>query len=73
MGPPAASQTSHRARPQTDSRRFLLRGDMDELYDLKDDPFEMTNLIGDSAHADVLARTGQLPYHVRERPEPPCQ
>ena len=40
----------------TDRYKYVAnRGDMDELYDLKDDPFEMTNLIGDSAHADVLA------------------
>jgi len=28
---------------------------VDELYDLKDDPLEMTSLIGDSAHTDVPA------------------
>lgn len=31
------------------------RGQMDELYDLDEDPYEMVNLIDDSAHSDVLS------------------
>jgi N-acetylglucosamine-6-sulfatase len=32
-----------------------LPGDIDELYDLESDPFELTNLVASSAHAAVLA------------------
>ena len=30
-------------------------GDRDELYDLVNDPWELTNVIDDSAHASMLA------------------
>ena len=31
-------------------------GDKDELYDLKNDPWELTNVVDRSEHAEVLAR-----------------
>lgn len=34
-------------------------GQLDELYDLENDPFEMTNLIDDAAHAETLAELRQ--------------
>ncbi|MFQ5809944.1 MAG: sulfatase/phosphatase domain-containing protein, partial [Armatimonadota bacterium] len=35
------------------------KGQMDELYDLAEDPYEMVNLIGDPAHGDVLSEMQQ--------------
>jgi len=35
--------------------RWLQQNDVDELYDVEADPFEMHNLIDDPAHADTLA------------------
>jgi arylsulfatase A-like enzyme len=40
----------------TDRFKYVAnRGDMDELYDLTEDPFEMTNVIDDAACEPVLA------------------
>ncbi len=40
----------------TDRYKYIWNyGDMDELYDLKEDPWEMNNLINDKNHAEVLA------------------
>ena len=41
-------------------RHKLIRcpGDPDQLYDLDADPHELTNLAGDPAHAELLARLG---------------
>ena len=39
----------------TDRFKYVAnQGQMDELYDLCDDPYEMTNLIGDPAYREVL-------------------
>jgi N-acetylglucosamine-6-sulfatase len=32
---------------------WVHRDGLDELYDLQDDPYELTNVIGESAYADV--------------------
>jgi arylsulfatase A-like enzyme len=40
----------------TDRYKYIVnQGDMDELYDLHGDPYEMVNLIDDAAHASILA------------------
>lgn len=40
----------------TDRYKYVAnKGDMDELYDLSADPYEMTNLVDDPALSDVLA------------------
>ena len=31
------------------------QGQMDELYDLKEDPYELTNLVDDPAYEEVLS------------------
>ena len=39
--------------------------DMNELYDLQDDPFELNNLVHDAEYADVVADLrGRLMRHV---------
>jgi arylsulfatase A-like enzyme len=39
----------------TDRHKFAAnKGDLDELYDLRDDPYELTNLVGNPACAPVL-------------------
>ena len=39
--------------------------DMNELYDLHDDPFEMNNLVQDRAYADIIAdMRGRLAQHL---------
>ncbi|MHB1461225.1 MAG: sulfatase-like hydrolase/transferase [Armatimonadota bacterium] len=45
--------------------------DVDELYHLPSDPWEMQNLVADSAHAEVLKGLRlELLRHLRERKEP---
>lgn len=39
--------------------RYLDLDGMDELYDLRDDPYEMRNLIGDAEHASIIRDLGQ--------------
>jgi arylsulfatase A-like enzyme len=40
----------------TDRRKYVAnRGQMDELYELESDPYELVNLVGDPAHEDVLS------------------
>ncbi|NKB66413.1 MAG: sulfatase-like hydrolase/transferase [Candidatus Latescibacteria bacterium] len=34
-------------------------GDMDELYDLENDPWELTNAVGEQAHSGILAQMQQ--------------
>jgi len=47
------------------------RGDLDELYDLEDDPFELANLVSDPARAAVLADMRQRLARWQRRTEDP--
>lgn len=48
--------TSHLGRLIVNKRYKYIynEGDMDELYDLEEDPFEMNNLIEDNGYSDLL-------------------
>ena len=48
-------------------------GDLDELYDLVNDPWELTNVAADPAHAPVLAelRLHLADWSIRTEDNPP--
>lgn len=57
---------------RTDRYKFVLNaGDVSELYDLEEDPHELTNLISDPDYADVSERLErQLGEILRDRDDP---